>query len=155
MITLNLFERTSALLALRMAANVVPGITDKEFLEHEIKKWLASQERLRQIEGEAYYDGAQDILKRERTVINETGDLEVVKNLPNNKIVDNQYAKMVDQKANYLCGQPITFDTENKQYAELLTRIFSKKMQRTIRIGAEKALTGGKVWLFPYYTKEG
>ena len=81
MITLNLFERTSALLALRMAANVVPGITDKEFLEHEIKKWLASQERLRQIEGEAYYDGAQDILKRERTVINETGDLEVVKNL--------------------------------------------------------------------------
>ena len=155
MITLNLFERTSALLALRMAANIVPGITDKEFLEHEIKKWLASQERLRQIEGEAYYDGAQDILKRERTVINETGDLEVVKNLPNNKIVDNQYAKMVDQKANYLCGQPITFDTENKQYAELLTRIFSKKMQRTIRIAAEKALTGGKVWLFPYYTKEG
>ena len=153
--TLNLFERASVMLADRMASNIVPGITDKEFLEHEIRKWLVSPERERQIIGEAYYDGVQDILKRERTVISATGDLEVVTNLPNNRIIDNQYAKMVDQKANYLCGQPITFDTKNKNYGEALTRIFSKKMQRTIRIVAEKALTGGKVWLFPYYNQEG
>lgn len=153
--TLHLFDRTSTLLMARMAANIKPGITDKEFLEHEIKKWLASPERKKQIEGEAYYDGTQDILTRERTIINEKGELEVVHNLPNNRIIDNQYAKMVDQKANYLCGQPVTFDTKNTKYGEQLTRVFSKKMQRTIRIAAEKALTGGKVWLFPYYNNKG
>ena len=91
----------------RMAANIVPGITDKQFLELEIKKWLTSQERHRQIAGDAYYDGVQTILKRKRTVIGEGGELKEVDNLPNNRLIDNQYAKMVDQKANYLCGRPL------------------------------------------------
>lgn len=154
MITLNLFEGTSRLLD-RMRHNIVPGITDLEFLEREIARWLGSKERARQIAGEAYYDGEQDILRRKRTAIGENGEPMEIDNLPNNRIVDNQYAKMVDQKANYLCGQPVTFDTKNKTYGELLTRFFGRKLQRTIRIIAEKALTGGKVWLFPYYAKDG
>ena len=139
----------------RMAANIVPGITDKQFLELEIKKWLTSRERLQQIAGDAYYDGKQAILKRKRTVIGEGGELEEVKNLPNNRLIDNQYAKMVDQKANYLCGKPITFDTKNAEYGEALQRAFGHKAQRILRIVAEKALTGGKAWVFPYYTGEG
>lgn len=47
-----------------------PGrMTDKRFLEQEIGRWLASDERARQIAGEAYYEGVQDILRRQRTVI--------------------------------------------------------------------------------------
>ena len=139
----------------RMTANIVPGITDKRFLELEIKKWLVSKERHRQIAGDAYYDGIQPILKRKRTVIGEGGELKEVENLPNNRLVDNQYAKMIDQKANYLCGQPITFDTKNSAYAEALQKVFGHKAQRTLRIAAEKALTGGKVWISPYYTEDG
>ncbi len=150
----NFFSPTTEMQA-RMAANIVPGITDKEFLELEIKKWLGSAVRNRQIQGDAYYDGEQDIMQRKRTVINENGDLEEVTNLPNHKIVDNQYAKMVDQKANYLCGQPVSFDAKNKVYGEHLTRVFGKKQQRTLRIIAEKALTGGVAWLFPYYNDAG
>ncbi|MCH5192158.1 MAG: phage portal protein [Oscillospiraceae bacterium] len=138
-----------------MAANIKPGITDKEFLEREIKKWITSPERKKQIEGEAYYDGKHNILNRERTVIGENGKLKVVDNLPNNRIVDNQYAKMVDQKANYQCGRPITFDTKNAEYGKQLTKVFTKKIQRTIRILAGMALTGGKAWLFPYYNGNG
>ena len=151
---LNFFSPSIELQA-RMAANIVPGITDKEFLELEIKKWLGSAERRKQIQSDAYYDGMQDILQRKRTVIGEDGTPEEVDNLPNNRIVDNQYAKMVDQKANYLCGQPISFDAKNKTYGEQLTRIFTKKAHRTLRIIAEKALTGGKAWLFPYYNNAG
>ena len=154
MITLNLFEGASRLLD-RMQHNIVPGITDIEFLEREIKRWLASPEREKQIAGEAYYDGLHDILRRKRTVIGEDGRPAEVDNLPNNHIVDNQYAKMVDQKANYLCGRPITFDTQDKAYGEALSKFFGKKLQRTIRIVAEKALTGGKAWLFPYYAPDG
>lgn len=140
-----------ALLSGKVATHVSPGITDKEFLEHEIKAWLVSPERLKQLEGDTYYDGKHDILERERTVIGEDGKLAKVENLPNNRIIDNQYAKMVDQKANYLCGRPFTFDTENKDYAKALNKVFNRKARRVIRIAAEKALTGGKVWIFPYY----
>jgi len=149
------FDPLSAEMLARVSAGIVPGITDKAFLELEIKKWLTSAERRRQIQGDEYYDGKQAILTRRRTVINEKGELDEVKNLPNNRIIDNQYAKMVDQKANYLCGKPITFDTKNKAYGKALTRIFGKKAQRTLRIAAEKALTGGKAWLFPYYDGSG
>ena len=134
---------------------VRPVMTDKEFLEKEIKRWLISKERQQQLDGDRYYDGEHDIKNRKRTVIGEDGNLTEVDNLPNNRIIDNQYAKMVDQKANYLLGRPITFDTENRQYGEALSRVFTKKLHRIIRILAEKALTGGKVWLCPYYNNAG
>lgn len=142
---------TNALLVGKIAAHITPGMTDKAFLEHEIKKWLKSPERAKQLEGEAYYDGEQTILKRKRTAIGENGKLEEVENLPNNRIVDNQYAKMVDQKANYLCGRPFIFDVQNKDFGKALSKVFTSNLRRTIRIAAEKALTGGKVWAFPYY----
>lgn len=149
---LNFYDMPSKVLLIgKMAAYITPGMTDKEFLEHEIKTWLKSPERLKQLEGEAYYDGEQAILKRKRTVIGEDGKLKEVDNLPNNRIIDNQYAKMVDQKANYLCGQPFIFDTKNKAFGEALSKVFTKKIRRSIRVAAEKALTGGKVWMFPYY----
>ena len=50
----------------------------------------------------------------------EGGELEEVENLPNNRIVDNQYQKMVDQKKNYLLGQPFSIQTKNEAYAKLL-----------------------------------
>ncbi len=150
--TLNFYDKpTSLLLVGKIAAYITPGMTDKEFLEHEIKAWFGSSERQSQIAGDEYYDGKHDILKRKRSVIGEGGELKEVKNLPNNRIVDNQYAKMVDQKANYLCGRPFIFDTEDKAYAEALDKIFTRKVRRKIRIAAERALTGGKVWVFPYY----
>lgn len=151
---LSLYAPSTELMA-KMAFNIKPGITDKEFLEFEIKKWLLSKERARQIEGDKYYDGEQAILKRKRMIIGEDGKLEEVDNLPNNRVVDNQYAKMVDQKANYLCGQPITFDTKNATYGTELTKVFGPKAQRTLRVVAEKALTGGKAWLYPYYNEAG
>mgnify|MGYP003294111105 CR=1 FL=1 len=57
---LNFYSPSTELMA-RMAANIKPGITDKEFLELEIKKWLTSRERQRQIEGDKYYEGEQFI----------------------------------------------------------------------------------------------
>ena len=49
--------------------------------------------------GERYYKGKHDILYHKRTMIGKDGELEEVHNLPNEKIVDNQYKKMVMQKA--------------------------------------------------------
>lgn len=131
------------------------GLTEREFFAREIVAWKKSPERLEQIVGETYYSGDHDIKHRKRTVIGPDGKLQEVQNLPNNKIIDNQYAKMVDQKTNYLFGKPFTITCENTTYLEFLKKKFNKAFQRLIKYVGEDALNGGKCWLFVYYDKEG
>ena len=64
--------------------NAASKLTDEQFIVREINKFKLSQRRKEMLDGERYFDGCHDILSRERTVIGKDGDLEVVKNLPNN-----------------------------------------------------------------------
>lgn len=130
-------------------------MTDREFLEKEIAKWKSSPQRIMQIKGSLYYDNEHDILKRKRTMIGEDGKIQVVENLPNNRIIDNQYAKMVNQKVNYLFGQPFAIETENDRYSELLKKVFNKQFMRTIKNSGKAAYNGGIAWLYPYYNEQG
>ena len=127
---------------------------DKAFFESEIQAWKTSEKRKAMITGAEYYRGIQDISRRKRKAIGENGKLVEVGNLPNNRIIDNQYAKMVDQKAHYLLGQPLTFDTKDKQYAAAIKPIFGKRFQRTLRNLGQDSLNGGIGWLHPYYNAE-
>ncbi len=128
---------------------------DKALLEREIAAWLGSPERVMQIKGHLYYSGEQDILSRRRTAIGENGQLQPVENLPNNRVIDNQYAKLVNQKANYLLGQPFVLECENKQYLELLRQVLDKRFMRTLKNAGKTALNGGIAWLYPYFDDEG
>ena len=130
-------------------------MNNKEFLEQEIMRWKGSPERIMQIKGQLYYQNEHDILTRKRTMIGEDGKLQVVENLPNNRLIDNQYAKMVNQKANYLLGQPFAIDGKNELYTELLKQVFNKRFMKTLKNGGKAALNHGISWLFPYYTKDG
>lgn len=130
-------------------------MSDKEFLEKEIAKWKNSPQRIMQIKGVLYYDNDHDILKRKRTMIGADGKLEEVENLPNNRIIDNQYAKMVNQKANYLFGQPFALEGDNEQYIELLKKVFNKRFMKTLKNSGKAAYNGGIAWLYPYYNDQG
>lgn len=130
-------------------------MSDEEIVENEIKQFKLSQKRKDMLDGEKYYDGKHDILSRVRTIIGENGELTEVKNLPNNRIVDNQYKKMVDQKANYLLGKPLTLQSDNVQYAKKLKSMFNKKFQRTLKSIGEDSLNCGIAWMFIYYDKNG
>lgn len=107
------------------------------------------------IDGEKYYTGRHDILFRKRTMIGEGGGLEEVKNLPNNRIVDNQYRKMVNQKVNYMLGQPVSIHSDNKQYANTLKTVFNKKFLRTLKNIGQNSLNCGIGWLFIHYDDYG
>ena len=144
--------------AARLANAITIGknrMTDEDYIVNEIKNFKVSQRRKEMLDGEKYYAGKHDILSRKRTVIGEKGELEEVKNLPNNRIVDNQYKKMVDQKNNYLLGQPISVQCENEQYAEILKQVFNKKFQRLMKALGEDSLNCGIAWLFVYYNEHG
>ena len=144
--------------AARLANAVTIGkdrITDEQYILNEINQFKVSQRRKTMFDGEKYYAGVHDILFKKREIIGEKGELEEVKNLPNNRIVDNQYKKMVDQKNNYLLGQPISVRCENEQYAKLLKQVFNKKFQRLLKAVGEDSLNCGLGWLFVYYNEHG
>lgn len=153
------FANMLDMLTLKVSNFILEGatsrMTDLQFLEKEIEKWKGSPQRVMQIKGFLYYEGDHDIIRRKRTMIGEDGKLEVVENLPNNRVVDNQYAKMVNQKANYLLGQPFVIDGENTQYIELLKKVFNRKFMKTLKNAGKAAYNGGIAWLYPYYNEQG
>lgn len=133
-----------------------PGaITDEKFVIDEIDRFIRSDERKLMITGEEYYEGQHDILKAERTVIGKDGELEVVDNLPNNRIVDNQYYIHVNKKKNYLFSRPIQFSSQNELYNKHLPLIFGSKFQRTINNIAQDTLNCGIGWMYVNYNKVG
>lgn len=154
-----MFSNLLDTLTLKVSNFILEGVhsrmTDKEFLEKEIQKWEYSPKRIMQIKGFLYYQNEHDILTRKRTMIGEDGKIEEVENLPNNHIIDNQYAKMINQKTNYLFGQPITFDCDNDQYLKLIKKVFNKRFMKTIKNSGKDAYNGGIAWLYPYYNETG
>ncbi len=128
---------------------------DVRYLEYIVERFLHSKKRLDMITGERYYLGHHDILWTKREVIGEDGRLTEVDNLPNNKRIDNQYEKLVDQKVNYLLGKPLTFQTDNQSYQEQLKKVFGLEFHRIIKNLGEDALNGGIAWIYPHYNDKG
>ncbi len=130
-------------------------MTDLDFFAREIAEWKNSKERAMQIKGFLYYDSEHDILRRKRTAIGENGETVTVDNLPNNRVIDNQYAKMVNQKTNYLLGKPFVVSCENKDYERELKRVFDASFRRMLKFAGKAMLCGGIAWLYPFYDERG
>lgn len=130
-------------------------LDDVRFLEKEIQRWKASPVRRDMILAERYYQGDQDILYTPRTIIGEDGKLEAAKNLPDNRIVDNQYQKAVDQKKNYLLSKPLSITTQDGNDTEALKSVLDKKFMRMLKRVAGDSINGGIGYVYPYYTNKG
>lgn len=131
-------------------------ITDEQFIVREIQRFKTSRKRHDMFTGIKYYKGQHDILHHKRTMIGKDGKLEEVENLPNEKIVDNQYKKMVMQKNNYLLGQPFSIHCDNVEYVKLLQKLFFNKkfFSLLLKVGAD-FLNCGIGWIFPTYDEQG
>lgn len=129
--------------------------SDIRKLEVVLRAWLDSPQRKEQLLAEQYYLGNQDILQREKKVIGADGNLTSINNVTVNRIVDNVYAKLVNQKTSYCLGKPITIATSDDNYLKLLTKIFNKRNHRTLRELAQFAVNEGIAYIYPYYNAEG
>jgi len=129
--------------------------SNERILEGVIKKWQQSQRLQDQITGVRYYKGRHDILKRKRTAIGTGGRLIEINNVPNNRIVDNQYSKIVDQKANFLLGKPFVWSSKSKRYADALGDIFTQYVFRVLKNICQDSLICGIGWLYVYYDETG
>ena len=63
------------------------AMTLEEIIKTEISEWQNSPERKLMLEGEKYYKGDSDIIKRQRTVIGDDGRMVNASNLANNKLI--------------------------------------------------------------------
>ena len=105
---------------------------NEDFILKEISEFKSSKIRFDMLRGYYYFEGKQDILKRKRLCIGENGDVNEVNNIPNNRIVDNQYKKLVTQKVNYILGKKFTLDG-NKNYCKKLNSVFDNKFMALLR----------------------
>lgn len=136
--------------------NVESRMTDEQFIVAEINRFRRSKRFYDMIAGDNYYSGKHDILHKKRTAIGDDGKLTVIENLPNNRIVDNQYRKMVNQKSNYLVGQPFVLQCDNQAYVDALKAIIlTKKFLKMLKEIAKDALNGGVAWTYPSYDEQG
>lgn len=136
--------------------NVETRMTDEEFIVSEINRFRLSKRFKDMVDGDRYYRGDHDILRKTRTAIGDNGDLVEITNLPNNKIVDNQYAKMVDQKTNYLVGQPFVLSSEDQTFINnLKPYIQTKAFFKLLKSVCKDVLNCGIGWLFPCYNDRG
>ncbi|MFI3325015.1 MAG: phage portal protein [Clostridia bacterium] len=130
-------------------------ISDEEFFAKEILHWQNSKQRKDMLVGKDYYFGNHKILRRKRTAIGKNGELEEVRNLPNNNIVDNRFAKLVDQKKNYLLGKPLTLWSENNSFVKEVKKIIGAEFSKCLKLAGEESLIGGIAWLYPYINEKG
>ena len=139
----------------QVAENAYRYMDNKTALTFEVTKFLNSDKRKWMVDGDLYYRGEQDILNQGRTAIGDNGQLRPLENLPDYRIVDNQYAKLVDQKANYQLGKPFSVESENDRYQEELTKVFNRRFNKTLKETLVEAMNGGVGWIYTYYNDRG
>lgn len=136
--------------------NVQTRMTDEQFIVTEINRFRRSKRFYDMLAGDNYYSGKHAILHKKRTAIGDDGKLTVIENLPNNKIVDNQYRKMVIQKSNYIVGQPFVFVSKNQAYVDAVKPyILSKTFLKNLIAIVKDFLNGGIAWMMPSYDENG
>ena len=118
----------------------------KEFIRLEL---LAFDSKVADMQkGKDYYKDKHDICNKKRIGIGKDGKPSEIYNLPNSKIMDNQYSKLVDQKVNYLLSKPpkITNEEDKNNEKELIS-LFDSRFMRTLNKIALDTYNCGIGWL--------
>lgn len=114
---------------------------DAKIAEFQLKK-EEMQESIR------YYNYEQDILLKKRWTIGREGKMQSIENLPNARIIDNQYKKAVDQKVNYLFSQLPSIKCDDEKYQELVQDLYDNRFLRTLNKVALESYLCGISWLY-------
>lgn len=119
-------------------------------------RWKEHKSRLSDMQvGDNYYNGDQDILDKMRLGIGKDGKVEVIPNLPNARLLDNQYKKAVDNKINYILANPPKITSDDKKYNELITDLMDYRYIRTFKEVMKDVYNCGVGWLYVYVSESG
>ena len=122
------------------------GISERQFLSSELDSFMSDPKRRLMMTGRNYYEGKHDIEKKLRTMVGDDNTLISLPYLPNNRICDNKFDDLVDQKVNYLLAKPLEAKCEDERMDEIFTREFNQRITSVAR----DAYIGGIGYLYPY-----
>lgn len=126
-----------------------------EIFNIEINEWLKSREFELMEDDVNYFEGKHDIFKKEPLSYGNGENRRTVDFLPDERLIDNQYKKMVIQKANYLCGKPVAVKADNDKHDELLSDIFGPRFMATLNKTVKNSLNCGIGWIYIYINDKG
>lgn len=131
-------------------------LTDEQLVRFIKAKIRAYEPKKAEIDtAKRYYLGKHDILDKRRMAIGNDGRPVEVLNLPNSRIVDNQYAKAIDQKTGYIFSFAPVFQSEDKTYSEELAKLFDERFVRTLNKIAKDAYGAGIAFGYVKLTEDG
>lgn len=125
-------------------------LTDEQ-LKVYIERCLAnsSETREKMEVGENYYNYKQEIDNKERVMLSKNKIIRM-RNMPNQKIKDNQYARAVDQKINFLLAEKPNIDSEDEEALTYLNNFFDNRFIRTLNKLGTDSYNCGISWLYVY-----
>ena len=121
-----------------------------KFIEKKIELFQGSKDYMDMKEGDEYYKGEQLIDFKKRLAMDDNGKLKEIRNAPNSKIKNNQYAKLVDQKVNYIFSSKPSIQHEDNDYKEELEKYFDMRLLRTLNKTSEKVFNNSIAWWYLY-----
>lgn len=130
-------------------------MSTEEILLTEILDWQINPKRQQMLVGQRYYENRNDILKRRRMVIGEGGTLWEDSNLANTRIAHAFAKKLVDQKCQYLLGNPMAIRSGCEDLNSIVNEIFDKQMLRRLGNLCKESINKGIAWLQVYINGEG
>lgn len=95
-----------------------------------------------------YYNYGQAIDEKIRATIGKDGRLVRIKALPNTIIKDNQYARAVDQKINYLLSDKPNIDSDDETVVNFINEFIDNRFMRTMNNLAADSFNTGIGWLY-------
>lgn len=117
-----------------------------KYIDAKIAEFQLKKEEM--LESIRYYNYEQDILLKKRWTIGKEGKMQSIENLPNARIIDNQYKKAVDQKVNYLFSQLPSIKCDDEKYQELVQDLYDSRFLRTLNKIALESYLCGISWLY-------
>lgn len=125
-----------------------------ETLEEMIIRYIKEhQKKISTFEvGQKYYDQEPDIV-REPPSKDATGKVDPLK--PDDRLVTNFHANLVDQKVSYLVGKPIEFKHTDNSLIEEINMALGSRFDDKLHSVLTGASNKGIEWVHPYIDEEG
>lgn len=144
-------DKVNLILETARKASLLPEDIIKDYIDD----WIKSPQRHMMLAGQRYYNNDNDINRRKRMAIGEDGNLIEDTRLTNTKLNHAFTRKLVDQKAQYLLGKPMSIQCKNDQYAKILNDYFDKPMLKKLKNVCKELVNKGIAWQQVYIDGEG
>jgi len=136
------------------------GEPQKDFVLGSVQEFQTSQKYKDMLKAQDYYVAKHDILEKKRYYIDRHGVKREDQHLSNNKLIHPYFAKLVNQKVNYLLSKEFSLQVDEDdatavKFRDECAKYFNKPFMRRLKSLGKQAIVNGIAWIQVYYNEEG